>query len=311
VPFWIERVVAFVKLGRPKFLLGGSAFYGLGAALATIGHGPIEWHAFAWGQAIVTSTQLMTHYSNDYFDLAADRANRTPTRWSGGSRILPSGLLQPRVALFAALVFACISACLVSLLAVRPDSPRALVPLVILLIGLAWSYSAPPLRLLARGLGELTTALVVTLLTPLLGFYLQCGVFERLPFLACVPLAGLQLAMLLTIELPDAAGDALTGKRTLVVRWGAKWSGRLGAALLAAAFCALPLLWWGGLPWTVAASAGPLAPFAAWQAARLWRAELIVAPRWESLATASVALLFLTAVAELSGTLIASASNTH
>ena len=47
----------------------------------------------------MTAAQLMTHYANDYFDLEADRANRTPTRWSGGSRVLPAGVLPPRVAL--------------------------------------------------------------------------------------------------------------------------------------------------------------------------------------------------------------------
>ena len=50
----------------------------------------------------MTSFQLMTHYANDYFDLEADRANQTPTTWSGGSRVLPAGELSPRVALIAA-----------------------------------------------------------------------------------------------------------------------------------------------------------------------------------------------------------------
>src|SRR4051794_18994671 len=32
----MARLVAFIKLGRPKFLVGGFLFYGLGAALAAV-----------------------------------------------------------------------------------------------------------------------------------------------------------------------------------------------------------------------------------------------------------------------------------
>ena len=60
------------------------------------------------------------------------------------------------------------------------DAPLFL-PLALLIFTLSWAYSAPPMRLLARGLGELTTALVVTLLTPLLGFYLQSKALRVLP----------------------------------------------------------------------------------------------------------------------------------
>jgi 1,4-dihydroxy-2-naphthoate octaprenyltransferase len=299
-----KRVLDFVKLGRPKFLLGGVAFYGLGAALAGIDHAPLRFRAFVWGQAIVTSTQLMTHYSNDYFDLAADRANTTPTRWSGGSRVLPSGALSPRVALVAASVFAVVSLGLASWFASNDGSPPLLLPFWLLVMSLAWSYSSPPLRLLGRGLGELATVLVVTVFTPLLGFYLQCGAVERSLFLVCLPLCALQFSMLLTIELPDRAGDAASGKRTLVVRWGERSGARAGAALIAVAFVSLPLLVWGGLPWNIAATSALVAPLGVWQAMRLWRGTSGRSARFESLAAGSVGLLFLMAVAELSGTLI-------
>src|SRR6185369_7634819 len=100
-----RRLAAFVRLGRPLFSVGGFALYGLGAAAAAWSTGQaIAWGRFALGQLAITAAQLMTHYCNDYFDLEADRANRTPTRWSGGSRVLPDGGLPPAVALAAALV---------------------------------------------------------------------------------------------------------------------------------------------------------------------------------------------------------------
>jgi 1,4-dihydroxy-2-naphthoate octaprenyltransferase len=297
------RLVAFIKLGRPQFLVGGFVLYGLGAATAAAGQVPIDWRLYFWGQLVITTTQLMTHYANDYFDLEADRANATPTRWSGGSRVLPGGALSPGVALVAALVLASGAlASAVSLAAIEWGVPLVL-PIALVMIGLSWAYSAPPLRLHSRGVGELTTALVVTLLTPLFGYYLQARTFGPAPFLAVLPLCGLQFAMLLAIEFPDATGDAAAGKRTLVVRRGADFAARLYAAVVAGSFLSLPVLAWAGLPWSVAAAAALLAPVGLWQSARAARGSFRDPARWESLAFWSVAQLIATAVAELAATI--------
>src|SRR3954467_14977309 len=106
------RVFEFIKLGRPKFLVGGLLFYALGASLSTICGVAIDGKRYVWGQVIISLTQLMTHYSNDYFDLNAARANSTPTRGSGGSRILVRGSVPPIAALLAALVLGSTALCL-------------------------------------------------------------------------------------------------------------------------------------------------------------------------------------------------------
>jgi 1,4-dihydroxy-2-naphthoate octaprenyltransferase len=297
------RVVAFVRLGRPLFLGGGFVLYALGAALARYAGARVDGATYAWGQLAVTATQLATHYSNDYFDLAADRANRTPTRWSGGSRVLVDGPLSPRVAL-AALMLVVVALGAAARFETGPF-PRAAAPTVLLMLALAWSYSAPPLRLCARGLGELTTAVVVTLLVPWLGFVLQRGFAARLLPLAVIPLAAFQFAMLLAIEFPDAAGDAATGKRTLVVLLGGPWAARLYVLVVAAAYLTLPLWVSCGLPPRIAIAASTTSPLAAWQVIRVaggaWRER----GRWNSVAFWSVALLIATAVAELLAALTA------
>ena len=287
-----RAIRAFVKLGRPKFLVGGFVFYGLGAALAVVAGAPFDATLFAWGQLIVTAAQLMTHYANDFFDLEADRANRTPTAWSGGSRVLPDGLLRPAVALAAAFVLAAIALATAVLLAMRARELPLLLPMALLITGLAWGYSAPPIRLAARGLGELTTAVVVALCVPVLGYYLQAGQIDGRILAACLLPCALQFAMLLAIELPDAAGDAVAGKRTLVVRLGAPAGARSYAALTIAAFGALPLLAAASaLPVRVAIAPLVLAPVAIWQAARVARGGYADPARWGSVAFWSVALL--------------------
>src|ERR1022692_126598 len=244
------RLLAFIKLGRPKFLVGGFVLYGLGAALAVRGGAAFALGRFVWGQLMVTAAQLMTHYANDYFDLAADRVNRTPTQFSGGSRVLVGQALRPVVALRAARVLALLALGAAVVLARRAGGETLV--LAIAMIGLAWGYSAPPLRLCARGLGELTTAAVVTMLVPLSGYLLQAHRLAAPIFLAAALPCALQFAMLLAIEFPDAAGDAAAAKRTLVVRMGAPAAARFYAVVTIGAFGALPFFARGGLPGWVA-----------------------------------------------------------
>jgi 1,4-dihydroxy-2-naphthoate polyprenyltransferase len=240
----------------------------------------------------------MTHYSNDYFDLDADRANPTPTNWSGGSRILPDGLLPPRIALITACIFLAIASFAALVLAfVIVPAPLTL-PLLALAILLAWFYSAPPLRLHSRGVGELAGALLIPGLTPLVGFYLQTGRLEWLPFLAVFPLCCLQFAMLLAIEFPDAAGDRAAGKRTLVVRLGEKRASRLYGAVLSLPYLALPLLVIAGLPSLPAIGIALFFPLVLWQFRCLRRGDYANPARWNTFAFFSIALFIASAIVE-------------
>jgi 1,4-dihydroxy-2-naphthoate octaprenyltransferase len=171
-------------------------------------------------------------------------------------------------------------------------------------LALAWTYSAPPVRLHSRGLGEATTAVVVTGLVPLVAFLLQQGGGGRGGLarlgLALVPLMGLQFGMLLAIEFPDAAGDAAVGKRTLVVRLGARRAGAVYRALLVATYGSIPLLALGGLPPLAAMAAALSAPIAAWQFHRLGAGAWGDPRAWERVAFRAVAMLVATSAAELS-----------
>jgi 1,4-dihydroxy-2-naphthoate octaprenyltransferase len=264
----MRELVAFIRLGRPMFLGGGLLLFALGAAIAAWHGHAIDLHRYALGQLAVTALQLMTHYANDFYDYEADRANRTPTRWSGGSRVLPGGELSPKVALIAAAVLAIVG--LVTAIVIARADVWAGATIVVI-FALAWGYSAPPLRLCASGTGELDTAIVVTLLVPWLGFQLQAPDLIGLRTLALgtVPLALLQFAMLLAIEFPDAASDAQTGKRTLVVRLGAARAARLYAVVTIAAFAWFPCAAVLGLPARVAIAGAVVAPIALWRAARI------------------------------------------
>ena len=294
----VAKLVAFVRLGRPLFLVGGFVLYGLGALVSGATLDPAR---YALGQLIVTALQLMTHYANDYFDFEADIANTTPTRWSGGSRVLVERALPRGVALIAALVLAVMGTSAAAYLATRAGSGPLLLPIALAIVVLAWEYSAPPLRLHSTGLGELDTVIVVTGLVPLTGFYVQSGSLQGAGVLALAvaPLCALQLAMLFAIELPDAAGDARSGKRTLVVRLGAPKSAFFYIVITGLAYLSLPFLVLAGLPVRVGLMAALPAPIALWRIARAVRGDWRDRRRWEGLTFGAVALFMATSACEV------------
>ena len=242
-------VEAFVRLSRPLFLGGGVVGIGLGTAVAAYVSGaPIDWRAWLIAQFTVTAFQLMTHYSNEYFDRFSDaEARRTP--FSGGSGILVDGALSPQVALVAALLAKLSGLFGIAVLVATGHLVAAALAFAIWI--LAWSYSAPPARLLARGLGEIDTALIVAVLVPLTAYAAQARPFTPLAIGATLPGAAAMFAMMLAVELPDVGSDAAGGKRNLLVRAGRNAIVRIGQAALVGVYSGVLIAFGTGAPLSV------------------------------------------------------------
>jgi 1,4-dihydroxy-2-naphthoate polyprenyltransferase len=218
-PLW-----AFVRLSRPLFLYGGFAAVALGAAVARWSGHPVDLATYLWAQALVTSFHLMTHYANDYFDRESD-VGAERTRWSGGSGVLVAGLLPPRVALVASLVFTALGLLASARFALAENAAVAWLGIAIFVF--AWCYSAPPVRFAARGLGELDTALVVAMLFPFVGYAAFAGSIDGTILRVVQAPVFAMIAMMLCVELPDVGCDLRAGKRNLVVRFGPAQAWRL------------------------------------------------------------------------------------
>jgi len=163
---------------------------------------------------------------NDYHDArsGADAANRERLfPFTGGSRFIQNGVLsQQQTGLLGhGLLAAVIPAGL--WLTLQSGSGLLLIGGAGLL--LAWAYSAPPLRLMARGLGE--AAITASWLLVVLGSdYVQRGAFAWTPVATGLPYGLMVAALLFINQFPDHQGDRDSGKCTLVVRLGpavAKW----------------------------------------------------------------------------------------
>jgi len=216
----LQNLVAFWRLSRPLFLLGGAVLYALGAGIARAQGYEVLPGPYALGQLFVTGVQLMTHYLNEYWDVETDRLNESRTMFSGGSGILVAGLLQRRTAIVAAVICLAIGAAAAGLLVVKQNAGPLTETFMLLIFLGAYFYSSPPLRLAGSGVGELSASLVVAGLVPAFAL-VNSGGRVSLEFMSIVaPLVLLHYAMVLAFEFPDESCDRQAGKRTLLVRIG-------------------------------------------------------------------------------------------
>jgi 1,4-dihydroxy-2-naphthoate octaprenyltransferase len=180
--------------------------------------------------------------ANDIFDAlsGADDANYNPTQYSGGSRVLQRGLLSLRQMSAICAASYAVGAGIGIFLVVYLESIE-LLAIGIAGVLLSFFYTAPPLRLVHRGLGELTTALGFGPIMVLGAYVVQ---MERLgwePLVASIPVAILVAMILYVNEIPDRRSDFEAGKRTLPTRLSreAVTKGFLAAVLTAFAVVAV------------------------------------------------------------------------
>jgi 1,4-dihydroxy-2-naphthoate octaprenyltransferase len=299
-----RQILLFLKLSRPHFLVGGFLLYGLGASIASYLGRPIDLGLYALGQALVTAIQLMTHYLNEYFDSPADRDNSNRTPLSGGSGALGVDGLPRKLALYAGILSLALAATIGSAALVSGAMPTlAWIILILSFLG-AYFYSAPPLRLVSSGYGEIAASVVVAGLLPSFGYAVQTGEVHRLLLMSTTPLMALGFAMLLVFELPDYATDMKHAKRTFMVRLG--WQASMRAHDLAVVFALLSLAvaYLNGLPPRVALGALVATPLGLAQVWQMRRIRLGFPPRWTTLTISALALFALTAYLELAGYLL-------
>jgi 4-hydroxybenzoate polyprenyltransferase len=174
------------------------------------------------GYACLFLGEVATVLINEVVDFPSDRNNRFYSPFTGGSRVLVEGLLSRRelqIGIAATLAGAVASAAwLVSL---TPASTSAVLSVLGVMAILAIGYTAPPLKLCYRGLGELDVALTHSIVVILCGYVFLGGAWnDPLPWLLGLPLLLAIVPSITLSGIPDLDADAAAGKRTLAVRLG-------------------------------------------------------------------------------------------
>ena len=202
---------------RAPFLTATLVPVSLGAAVAAF-EGVFSWGLFAITIVGAVCAHLGLNIANDIFDAksGADDFNVTPTMFSGGSRVLQYGLMSMRQMWALSLGFYGVAAaCGLLLVAMRGTG---LLWLGIAGVLLSWFYTAPPLRLVHHGLGELAVAAGFGPVMTLGAYWVQTQHYGWRAFVLSLPVALLVMLILYANEIPDRVSDARAGKRTLVVR---------------------------------------------------------------------------------------------
>jgi 1,4-dihydroxy-2-naphthoate polyprenyltransferase len=251
----------FLRATRLPFLTATFIPILLGIAVAGWTNG------FSWWLALLTliggaCIHLGLNVANDVFDTTsgADAANVNPTQFSGGSRVVHYGLLSLRdITLLSAAFYAVGIGIGLYLCATRGWD--------LFWLGAAGAllsvfYTAPPLRLVHRGLGEIDVFLGFGPIMALGAYYVQAQEYDLEPLLASIPV-GILIALVLYVnEVPDRPADAASGKRTLPVRFSKDTIVKLYAAAVGLTFALIvvfAIAGWIARPAIIAVAAAPLA----------------------------------------------------
>jgi 1,4-dihydroxy-2-naphthoate octaprenyltransferase len=189
--------------------------------IATAAVAPVSrwrWDVFVLTLAAVLCLHIAANLLNDYFDYTAGVDTRVEEEGERPGRMLVTGAVTPRGVLRGAWLALAAAALMCVYLTWRTGP---LVPLfgAFAFVGLYY-YTAPPLKLKARGLGEV---MMVIWFGPALVAgvaYVQIDAFPLPVMLMSVPIGFLTTAILVGNNLRDLEEDAAGGVRTLAQRIG-------------------------------------------------------------------------------------------
>ena len=204
---------------------------------------------------------------NDYFDF---RSGADPPI-GVGQRPLQSGTLAPHWFLIGSLIAFGVAGLIGVGLALA--SPREVLILGVVGAVLGFFYTAPPLRLGYRALGEVVVFLLLGTGATLGAYAVTANRFAWLPVWGSIPVGFVVAALLHANNLRDLADDARTGKRTLAVVLGEFGAVREYGVLIWGAEVAVLLL---------AVTATPLAALGLLTLPLAWRLSREAAPGRES-----------------------------
>ena len=216
-----SKLIELFHASRPKFLVASVSPVLVGSCLGFATVGSFNWPLFILALLAIMAIHSSANMANDYFDHLSgnDWANKNPTPFSGGSRHIQQGTLSPKTVLLAALVALAVGSAMGVVIVILTESPFILILGLIGLLG-GFFYTAPPVKLGYRYIGEFIIALLFGVFPVYGSYYLQTGTLDTVPLLPAFIVGILIFLVILINEFPDLKADAAVNKRTLVVHFG-------------------------------------------------------------------------------------------
>ncbi len=215
------KLITLILAARPKFLTASAAPVLVGSAIGYAVAGVFNWPLFLLALFAAMALHSGANIANDYFDHISgnDWANKNVTPFSGGRRFIQEGILSPRATLLASLFCLALGAMLGVIILLITQSIFILAIGLIGLLG-GFFYTAPPIKLGYRGIGEFVITFLFGILPVYGSYYLQTVTIDAVPMAAACIMGVLIFLVILVNEFPDLTADAAVNKKTLVVRFG-------------------------------------------------------------------------------------------
>lgn len=227
----VSRKKAWLMAARPQTLPAGASpvIVGTGLALHDGVFSPLPAFAALLGALLI---QIGTNFANDYYDAVkgADTEDR-----EGFTRVTQSGLIQPAEVKRAMVLTFAVAIITGVYLVYIGGLPILIVGLSSVAAGLL--YTGGPYPYGYRGLGDLFVFVFFGLVAVTGTYYVQAtaatqplslgippGTLPATAVIASLPAAGLATTILVVNNIRDRETDAKTGKRTLAVMLGYRWS---------------------------------------------------------------------------------------
>ncbi|HCO96841.1 MAG TPA: hypothetical protein DIU00_23360 [Phycisphaerales bacterium] len=212
---------------RPQFLLLSVTLVLLGTAIARH-EGCFDLLRFVLTLIGLLLAHTSVNVLNDYFDYKSGidlETTRTP--FSGGSGVLPGGLLKPEGVYIYGV--GCLMAALAIGIYLTFISGWQLLPLILLGGPVIYFYTSHLTKWLA---GEFWAGLGLGTLPVLGTYFVQTGHYSAEAVVASIAPGFLTANLLLLNEFPDVEADKKGGRYNLVIVLGPKTAGRLYAGLM-------------------------------------------------------------------------------
>jgi 1,4-dihydroxy-2-naphthoate octaprenyltransferase len=217
----MNKIMIWLKAARLKLHILGMLPVLIGSLIALQKRGIFRVSNFILSELITLFVLIATAFANDYADAETDKLNKTFNDFSGGSRVIPSGLISKKQMLTGAIVSSLISITfsLIFIVLLRGHPAILILNLFGLFIGI--EYSLPPLQINYRGLGELFVVFMYSFFCLYFGYMTQRGPeLDINGLFLSIPLAISMFLMILITEVPDTESDRMSGKKTIPTIFG-------------------------------------------------------------------------------------------
>jgi 1,4-dihydroxy-2-naphthoate octaprenyltransferase len=230
----------YAKAMRLPFLTGSLMPVILAAAFSWL-HGSVDIGRLILVLIGVGSLHLGANLINDYYDdPGSDRINLHPTPFSGGSRVIQEQMMDAKTVWVMAMGFFVLGTATGAWLALTGRPFVVVIGLMGFLAG--YLYSASPITLMSRGLGEIAIFMAFGPLITWGTYYVMTGLLTWGAFILGIPLGFLITAVIWINQFPDFEADRDAGKRNCVVRLGRDRSRFIYALLMLGPY-AVVLFW--------------------------------------------------------------------